>query len=216
MSAIHGGIQQLQESNRAEEELVLQLQAQIQEQAEIDELMTDYMRERKRQIRISRRKRDLQEQLSIIKQQDENDIERRINVAPTELTPEFLESATTEELQEIYVLQQREHRRRQLVRRIAHLDRKMKGGEEKRQRSEQRRKTKARHERARQISDDEDEGSPPADHDSLRSGYLSPSLSGAVGEQLPARQAGETENASAAALSTNDPADQLARIRRGY
>merc|ERR1719447_1664289 len=140
LSAIHGGIVDLQENNRAEEELVSQLQAQIQEQAEIDELMHDYMRERKRQIRISRRKRELQEQLAIIKQQDENDIERRMHIAPAELTPEFLESATTEELQEIYVLQQREHRRRQLVRRIAHLDRKMKGGEEKRQRSEQRRK----------------------------------------------------------------------------
>ena len=106
LSAIHGGILELQETNRAEEELVQQLQQQIQEQAEIDELMHDYMRERKRQIRITRRKRELQEQLAIIKQQDENDIEKRINVAPQELTPEYLESATTEELQEIYTLQQ--------------------------------------------------------------------------------------------------------------
>lgn len=223
LSAIHRGIQQLQGSNRAEEDLVLQLQAQIQEQAEIDELMTDYMRERKRQIRINRRKRDLNEQLSIIKQQDENDIERRIDVAPQEVTPEFLESATTEELQEIYVLQQREHRRRQLIRRIAHLDKKMKGGEEKRQRSEQRRKTKSRYERARQISD-EDEGSlPPADHDSLRSGFLPPSLSGGTGsgeEPKQLRRAGETEPAATSAAATsssaNDPAEQLARIRRGY
>jgi len=222
LSAIHGGIQQLQESNRAEEDLVLQLQAQIQEQAEIDELMTDYMRERKRQIRINRRKRDLHEQLAIIKQQDENDIERRINVAPVEVTPEFLESATTEELQEIYVIQQREHRRRQLIRRIAHLDRKMKGGEEKRQRSEQRRKTRARHERARQISDEEDEGSLPADHDSLRSTYLPTNLSssanGAVEEpRHPQRRlAEEKEPVPPTVASGNDPADQLARIRRGY
>lgn len=209
LSAINVGIQQLQESNRAEEELVLQLQTQIQEQAEADELMTDYMRERKRQIRISRRKKDLHEQLAVIKQQDDNDIERRINVTPAELTPEFLESATTEELQEIYVLQQREHRRRQLIRRIAHLDRKMKGGEERRQRSEQRKSTRARHERARQISPD-DEGSLPADHDSLRSGFLPPSLSGATGAP---EVAAATERTSSGA---SDPADHLARIRRGY
>ena len=189
---------------------MLQLQAQIQEQAEADELMTDYMRERKRQIRITRRKRDLQEQLAVIKQQDDNDIERRINVTPAELTPEFLESATTEELQEIYVLQQREHRRRQLIRRIAHLDRKMKGGEERRQRSEQRRSTRARHERARQISPDDEEGSLPADHDSLRSGFLPPSLSGTTGAP---EVAAATERTSSGA---SDPADHLARIRRGY
>lgn len=215
LSAIHGGILELQETNRAEEELVQQLQQQIQEQAEIDELMHDYMRERKRQIRITRRKRELQEQLAIIKQQDENDIEKRINVAPQELTPEYLESATTEELQEIYTLQQREHRRQQLIKRIGHLDRKMKGSEEKRTRSEQRRsqRQKARHERARRISDDEDEDDQQGataltDRDSLRSGYLPPPLGAGGGE--------EERRLSSSAPASSDPADQIARIRRGY
>ena len=215
LSAIHGGIMELQENNRAEEELVSQLQAQIQEQAEIDELMHDYMRERKRQIRIHRRKRDLQEQLSIIKQQDENDIERRMQVTPAELTPEFLESATTEELQEIYAMQQREHRRRQLIRRIAHLDRKMKSGDEKQQRSEQRRSKqhKSRHERARRISDDEeDEGVPAgADRDSFRSGFRSPPLGGAAGGG-----GGEEEEDPGAEAVVDEAAEQMARIRRGY
>jgi len=214
LSAIHGGIMELQENNRVEEELVSQLQAQIQEQAEIDELMHDYMRERKRQIRIHRRKRDLQEQLAIIKQQDENDVERRMQVTPAELTPEFLESATTEELQEIYAMQQREHRRRQLIRRIAHLDRKMKSGDEKQQRSEQRRSKqhKSRHERARRISDDEeDEGVPAgADRDSFRSDFRSPQLDGGA-----AAGVGEEEDPGAEVV-VDEAAEQMARIRRGY
>ena len=195
-----------------------QLQAQIQEQAEIDGLMTDYMRERKRQIRISRRKRDLQEQLAIIKQQDENDIEKRIHVAPPEMTPEYLETASTEELQEIYVLQQREHRRRQLIRRIGHLDKKMKDGDEKRARSEQRKKQqqqhqpqqhRSRHERARRISDgDDEEMERIADRDSLTSGYLPPLVGGGGGL--------EEEDRAEAQPDPNDPADQIARIRRGY
>jgi len=207
LSAIHGGIQQLQENNRAEEELVNSLQAQIQEQAEIDELMQDYMRERKRQIRIGRRKRDLQEQLAVLKQQDENDIERRMRVEPVEVTPEYLENASTEELQEVYALQQREHRRRQLIRRIGHLDRKMKGSEDRRQRSERRKKN--RHERARRISDEEEDAAFPAERsESLMSTNLPPPLQldagggGGGGEEVPG--------------ATNESADQMARIRRGY
>jgi len=208
LSAIHGGIQQLQENNRAEEELVNSLQAQIQEQAEIDELMQDYMRERKRQIRIGRRKRDLQEQLAVLKQQDENDIERRMQVEPVEVTPEYLENASTEELQEVYALQQREHRRRQLIRRIGHLDRKMKGSEDRRQRSERRKKN--RHERARRISDEEEDAAFPAERsESLMSTNLPPPLQldaggggGGGGEEVPG--------------ATNESADQMARIRRGY
>ena len=211
LSAIHGGIQQLQEHNRTEEELVNSLQAQIQEQAEIDELMQDYMRERKRQIRIGRRKRDLQEQLSVLKQQDENDIERRMHVEPTEVTPDFLENASTEELQEVYALQQREHRRRQLIRRIGHLDRKMKGGEERRQRSERRKKN--RHERARRISDEEEDAAafPAERSESLMSTNLPPPLQLDVGGGGGGGGGGEEEPAA-----TNDSADQMARIRRGY